>query len=99
MVLLILVVQVCNIIVTYARCLIVLSAEEDACLGKVDQGDHLRLLLHEVILSELVVRDEVTKFLLQVFNVRTLALGVIIVQRNRIDIILQDFCHAHIQLA
>ena len=66
LVLFILVVQVGYVIVTNTNCLVVLPTEEYTSLGKVNQGDHIVLLFHELVLSELVVRDQVAELVLKV---------------------------------
>ena len=73
LILTVLVVQVGNVIVANAGSFVVLAAEEHAGLGKVDQGDHVRLLLHEIVLSELVVGDQVSELDLQCFDLLAFA--------------------------
>ena len=74
LVLLILVVQVGYVVVTDTNCLVVLPTEEHTSLGEVNQGDHIVLLFHELVLGELVIRDQVAELVLQVTDFLTLAL-------------------------
>ena len=91
----ILVVQVCYVIVADARSLEVLPCEEDACLCQIYQGDYVRLLLHEFVLRELVIRDQVAKLDLEFFDL--FAFTTRAVQMDLIVIVgLQDLIHPHV---
>ena len=57
LILAIFVVQVGYVIVADARGLVVLAGEEYAGLGQINQCDYIRILLHELVLRELIVRD------------------------------------------
>ena len=57
LILAIFVVQVGYVIVADARGLVVLAGEEYAGLGQINQCNYIRILLHELVLRELIVRD------------------------------------------
>ena len=73
----VLIVKVCYIVIADTGGLVVLPTEKNTSLGKVNQRNHLRLLLHKLILGELVIGNQVTKLVLQVLYFLALTAGTI----------------------
>ena len=96
LILLFLIIQVGNVVVTDTRGFVILSTEEHTGLCQVDKRNHIRFLLHKLILSKLVVGDQVTELVLKVFNFLTLATGT--VDMHLVVVFLREnFIHAHVE--
>ena len=73
LVLFILVMQICNVIIANSNCLIVLATKKNACLGQVYKSDDIWLLLYKLVLSELIVWNQVIKLDLKITDLLAFA--------------------------
>lgn len=73
-----------------------MTTEENAGFREVNQRNDVRLLVHELVLGELVVRDEIAELLGQVQDF--LALPVRRVEVNLVVVVvLDDLVHALVE--
>ena len=70
---LVLVIEVGNVVVADTHSFVIRAAKENTCLSQIDQCNNVGLLLDEIILCELVIRDQLAELVLQVTDFLTLA--------------------------